>query len=158
MPKILTDLNLDRVSLAKDITNYLIDHQDYRTILYIDDDYVNFLYIKDLLKNTNSVLIQAVSLSHALHTLAVNSRLSLIVLSDSLSENSDNFMQNEIKSRYPYIPIMIVVNDNTLQSDIEYLKSGGYIFINWHTDHDHLIEVITELLREKEYSNKFQIR
>jgi DNA-binding NtrC family response regulator len=153
----LTNLFTKGLILKRDLINNSCDPQECKIILFIDDDYVNFLYFKELLKNTNSVFIRTISYLQALHELILKKDISFIVLSSALSENVDNFVLKQLKSGYPTIPVITIIDDNTLQSEIEYLQSEGNIYINRYTDQDHFIAVMTDLLEEKRYFNKIQI-
>lgn len=158
MPETLTEFYPDGVALEKDMKSYRVDQKDCKTILFIEDDYVNYLYFKELLKNSNSIYIRTISLSQAINILTNTGMVSLIILSASLSENKNNSVLRQIKSKYKNIPIITIIDDNIQQSDIEYLRTEGDIYINKYTDQDHFMAVMADLLGKIEYSDKFQIR
>jgi len=143
--------------LIKEVKVIEFLQQVSRCILFIDDDYVNFLYFNELLKDTRFHFIRAISLLQALHILTVNNNICIIFLSNSISENQDNFIHKQIKSRYPEIEIITIIDNNNLKSEIEILKMQGDLYINMQIDQDQIMALISELTEEIEYSNEFQI-
>jgi DNA-binding NtrC family response regulator len=153
----LTRLDSKGDILIKEVKVIEFLQQVSRCILFIDDDYVNFLYFNELLKDTRFHFIRAISLLQALHILTVNNNICIIFLSNSISENQDNFIHKQIKSRYPEIEIITIIDNNNLKSEIEILKMQGDLYINMQIDQDQIMALISELTEEIEYSNEFQI-
>jgi DNA-binding NtrC family response regulator len=157
MLKMLTKLFPDEKHRMSEIDFKLNDTSENRLILFIDDDYVNYLYFKELFNETNTELIQTTSLAQSLHILTIESKICLILLSSSFIENKDNILSKTIKLMYPYIPIITVIDDTTQQSDIDYLQAKSEIYINRYTDQDYIIEVLSNLFEETKHSNELQI-
>ena len=124
-----------------------------KSILYIEDDYVNYLYFKDLLLATHINLRRAINLKQALHILTVSSDINLIALSLTLTDNINNVVLEYIRAKYPYLPLILINSTNIDLTNINTLKSRYDTCINLHTDSSHLIEAIQEMLSFRYYPN-----
>jgi CheY-like chemotaxis protein len=119
-----------------------------KCILFIEDDYVNYLYFKELLSEAGWSILRALTLSQALHLFTVNSNIGLVVLSASLPENINNEVLRFLKSKYPFLPIITIINNNLEYSEDRCLLAVSDTCVNHHTDSAHFIEVIKEFLEK----------
>jgi len=128
------------------------EHNEFkkRSVLIIDDDYVNYLYFKELLFNITQNISRATSLHQALHLL-VNNNFCLIFISASLPENFNNFALRYIKARFHAMPVISLIDDHYRYSEEDLLKAGSDICISRHTDPEHFIEAFFEAYESSEY-------
>lgn len=130
--------------------NYIHDHGysqlKGKSVLFIDDDYVNFIFFKELLTGITQNICRSVSLSQALTTLKESSDFCMIILSNSLPESFNNFALRTIKTRYPEIPIISLIDSPSRYLEADLLKAGSNLCISRYTDHDHFIEAFIEVL------------
>lgn len=116
------------------------------SVLFVDDDFVNFTYFRDLINEIIYNIFRAVSLKQALQMLADSQDFTLIILSASLPENFNNFAIRSIKTRYPSIPVIATVNNYNRYLESDLLKAGSNICISRYIDRDHLVEVFKETI------------
>lgn len=126
-----------------------------KSVLFIDDDYVNFLYYKEMISDIAPKIIRTISLQQAMQKLVCDADICLIVLSASLPDNHQNFALKYLKAQYPYIPVIILLSSHSRQSESEFLLAGADTCINHHTNHDHFTEILLETVDFSEYSNTY---
>lgn len=117
-----------------------------KSVLIIDDDYVNYLFFKELLTCFTQNICRSVSLSLALKMLADKSDFCLIILSSSMPENFNNFALRTIKTKYPEIPIISLIDSPYRYSEEDLLRAGSDLCISRNTDQDHFNEAFIEAL------------
>ncbi len=113
-------------------------------ILYIDNEYMNFLYFTELLKDTGAKISRAISLSQTLHKLKVVRGIKTIVISSSLSDNTFRKILKHIREKYPSMPLITILNDDNGFVSNKYLEAGSDACISKHTDSSRLIEALKE--------------
>jgi CheY-like chemotaxis protein len=117
-----------------------------KSVFVIDDDYVNFLFFKELLTGITEKIFRSVSLSQALKMLTENGDFCMIILSNSIPENFNNFAIRTIKTRYPEIPIISLIHSPSRYVEADLLRAGSNLCISRYTDQDHFIEAFLEVL------------
>lgn len=143
---------LGEISFINKYQNQKFNKLKNKLVLFIDDDYVNYLYFKELLTNTTEYISRATSLVQALQMLADNNNFCLIILSASLPENVNNFAIRYLKAKYSDIPVISLIDCHYRYLEEEILKAGSDICISRHTDKDHFVEVFFEVLQNSEYA------
>jgi CheY-like chemotaxis protein len=123
------------------------------TILFLEDDHVNYLYFRDLLLDTGATITRAINFSQALHTLTISSNISLVLLSASFAENIDNVVLKHIRTKYSFLPLIVILNKNINRIDRSIMRSKCDTSIDFYTDSSHFIEVIKEILSPSNFPN-----
>jgi CheY-like chemotaxis protein len=134
------------MSLLSNTKKQILNELNKNTVLFIDDDYVNFLYFRELLSEAAETVIRAVSLTQVIQKLTVNKNICAIVLSESLPENFNNIALRYLKAKFPNIPVISIMDDHNRNLETELLNAGAELCINRYTDHDHFGEVFFEVL------------
>jgi CheY-like chemotaxis protein len=116
------------------------------SVLFIDDDYVNFSYFKELLAGITDDILRAVSLTQALQMLTDNSHFYLIILSASLPENFNNFALKKVKVKFPDIPVITLITHYSRYKETDLLEAGSILCVSRYSDRDHIIEVFNEVI------------
>lgn len=124
--------------------------KDLISILFVDDEYVNYLYYKELLENKLCNISRAVSLEQALQMLADKNDYSLIIISASIPENFNYSMFRTLKVKYPDIPIISLIDDQSRYADSDFLVKGSNLCIERFTDREEFIEAFYEVLESTE--------
>jgi len=122
------------------------------SVLFIDDDYVNYLYFKELLNESVKNIYRAVSLSQAIEKLSSGNNFQIIFLSASLPENFNNFALQYIKKRFPKLPVITLLDSQCRNLESDMLKAGSEMCISRYTDQEHIIDAFYEVLESTEYA------
>ena len=123
-----------------------------RNILYLDDEYVNYLYFSELLSDTGVNLIRAFSAEQALMNVAVDSQICLVIISESINSGIHQNLISQIRSQAPKLPIVGIIGLENGDCNQKFLQSGCDLYINRHIDNIQLIEMVDELLQNLRYS------
>jgi vacuolar-type H+-ATPase subunit F/Vma7 len=126
------------------------------SILLIEDDYVNYLYLKDLLSGIGVNLIRAIDLKQALRSLTVSINIKIILLSASITENISDKEFEFLRRRYAYLPLILIIPKNYESAGINSLKSKCDSCINLPTDRSYIIEAIQEFVSVAYLPNIFK--
>ncbi len=131
----------------KSIENSAITYKDLtnKCILYIDDDYVNYLYFSELLARTGASILRAYSLDEALAWISGEYKLCLVIISGSFASRMDYKLVSQIKKIAPNLPIIGILSNNNHEGIHRFLEDGCDLYLNRHIDDIQLIEMINEL-------------
>jgi CheY-like chemotaxis protein len=146
MNKVVDSIHQGIIPKLNKLPNPEVKELNSLSVLFIDDDFVNYTYYRELIKETASNIFRAVSLKQALQMLTDNKCISLIIMSASLPENFNNFALRNIKSRFPAIPIITSLNSYSRYMEADLLKAGSNGCISRYIDREHLIEVFKDAL------------
>lgn len=125
----------------------ILDFTDYRnkTILIVEDDLINFHYLKELLSNMNAILIHAKNGLDAIHY-CKNKNIDLVLMDIQMPEMNGFEATREIRKENLKIPI-IAISAYVDQENIDKItNAGGNAFVEKPIDRDILLKKITELL------------
>lgn len=128
--------------------------QEKTRLLFIDDNYVNFLYFNELLIDSGGEIIRAVSISQALYKLKFEDGITLIFISASFAENNDYTIIRFLKDKFLSIPIISIIDDQPNKVQQKCLEKGSDYIIKRHFDSNYLIEMIRDIL-ESSLFNKY---
>lgn len=125
----------------------ILDFTDYRnkTILIVEDDLVNFYYLKELLNDMNAILLHAKNGLDAVEYCKYRN-IDLVLMDIQLPEMNGIDATREIRKENHKIPI-IAISAYVDQENIEMIKNvGGNAFVEKPIDRDILFKKITELI------------
>lgn len=123
-------------------------HKDLegRSILYIDDEYVNYLYFSELLSETGATILRAYSLHQAIIRIRSEHQLCLVMISASANKRMSNQIVSRIRQIAPNIPMIGIIGNDDNEESESFLKIGCDLYLNRYIDNIHLIEIVNELL------------
>jgi CheY-like chemotaxis protein len=148
----------DYIKINDDLSNHYAKDLNLKSIIFIDDDYVNFIYFNELLVNTKLNIHRAISLSQALQQMTKFPEINLIVLSASLPENFNNLALRYLKEHFPFLSIITLMDTYNEQLETEFIKAGSDTCLNRHTNQEHFVELISEFLHQNKYSKQEQFQ
>lgn len=129
--------------LTKTKSFYKNDHLAGKA-LYIDDDYVNYLYFKELFSETPYKILSATTFNQALQTMLLQTDISMVVISDLFMNGENAIFLRLFRDSFPDVPLVLMVyGDNVTHEKFSGLDFD--LYINRQTDMDHLLESISEL-------------
>jgi CheY-like chemotaxis protein len=117
------------------------------SILFVEDEYVNFLFFSELLSDIGIKFYSAYTLSQILENLAMKDDISLVVVSSSLITHTKFEIIRSIKMKYPDLPIITIVSNNNLTAERACVEAGSDLYLSRFIDKSNLIEAIVELLK-----------
>lgn len=115
-------------------------------LLFIDDDYVNFLYFNELLRDSGGEIFRAVSISQALYRLKFEEGINLIFISALFAENINDRIIRFLKDKFLSIPFITIIDNQPKKVQQKYIELGSDYNIKRHIDSHHLIESIRNIL------------
>lgn len=117
-----------------------------KTLMVIEDDYVSFLFLKDLLSKTRIKIKRAISFKQSLDFLAAKNKIDLIIVNvNILGENIYKSIL-EIKSHNQLIPIIAKTDQYSVETQSSCIEAGCDTYIYCHIDVNQLLITIDELL------------
>ena len=117
-----------------------------KTLMVIEDDYVSFLFLKDLLSKTRIKIKRAISIQQSLDFLAAKNKIDLIIVNvNILGENIYKSIL-EIKSHNQLIPIIAKTDQYSVETQSSCIEAGCDTYIYSHIDVHQLLITIDELL------------
>lgn len=112
--------------------------------LYIDDDYVNYLFFKELLSETDCRIYSATTLNQAFQTMILQKDISMVVISDLFLSEENRILLHLFRKSFPGIPMILMVCREAI-SEGKYSDLDFDLYVNRQTDVEHLLESISEL-------------
>lgn len=117
-----------------------------KTLMVIEDDYVSFLFLKDLLSKTKIKIKRAISIQQSLDFLVAKNKIDLIIVNvNILGENIYKSIL-EIKSHNQLIPIIAKTDQYSVETQSSCIEAGCDTYIYSHIDVNQLLITIDELL------------
>jgi CheY-like chemotaxis protein len=113
-------------------------------ILFIDDDYVNFLYFNELLGGSGSEVMRAVSVSQAIYKLKYENAIRVVFMSAEFAERFNYSILRFFKDRFPDLPIITIIDDQSSKAQKRCIEEGSDCYIHRHIDNNHLVELIMD--------------
>ena len=116
------------------------------TILIVEDEHVNFLFIRELLDEYNLTLLNTKNGNEAINICLQNKNIDLILMDLKLPGISGIETTRIIKNEYPHIPI-IAVTANAYSSDrIKAMEAGCVDYLTKPFQADSLLFLIRKYL------------
>jgi len=117
-----------------------------KTLLIIEDDYVSYLYLKDVLSDTRIKIKRAVSLKQARQILESGNKIDLLIVNVNIPGENIYKSMLEIKSSNQMIPVIAITNQYSLDIQTACIEAGCDAYIYSHIDSSQLLLTIDELL------------
>ena len=117
-----------------------------KSILYIDDEYVNFLFFSEMLSGTGAKILRAFNSNQAISYIIGEHQLCLAIVAGSFVRRINSHIVFQIKNIEPDLPVVGIVGTDNKESTNNFLQSGCDLYISSYIDNIHLIEMINELL------------
>jgi len=117
-----------------------------KTLLVIEDDYVSYLFLKDLLSTTRIKIKRAISIKQSLDILASKARINLIIINVNLLGANIYKSILEIKSYNQLVPIIAITDQYSIETQSSCIDAGCDTYIYSHIDSTQLLITIEELL------------
>lgn len=129
-----------------------------KTLLVIEDDYVSFLFLKDLLLKTRIKIKRAISIRQSLDILASKAQVDLMIINVKLL--GENILKNilEIKSHNQLIPIIAITDQYSLDTHKSCIEAGCDTYIYSHIDSVQLLIQIDELLEKSSLFSSYTLK
>jgi PleD family two-component response regulator len=144
MPEAISQL-LTNKKLA--VGNEILTNElHYSTILYIDDEYVNYLYLSELLAETGATFHRVYSAGQAINFLISNKTISLVIVSATFAEKTGNEIIRVIKEINPSLPVIIILWDSSTKKEITSMEAGSDLILSGFIDKSNLLEALSELI------------
>jgi CheY-like chemotaxis protein len=115
-------------------------------ILYIDDDYVNYLYYNELLSESGIILHRVCSSDQAIHYMHSFKKFSLVMVSSAIAMNSCLEIIRNIKNTFPNMLVITILENNDPEKEQACIDAGSDISLTRFIDQINLIEVLSELI------------
>jgi two-component system, sensor histidine kinase ChiS len=116
-----------------------------KRILIIEDDYVNYLLITDVLAVTNYIIIRASSIEQAYYQLLIHADIDLVIINIAIPGN-EHCKAVKILRKKTDVPIIVLASVGNVEEKLECLEAGCDAYINHNIDKFQLISTIDELL------------
>ncbi len=139
----VSNLFLDKVLNDLDILQQGLQG---RSILCVDDEYVNFLYFSELLSGTGATILRAFTCNQALTCITLECKLCLVIISESFVNRMNYQIVSQIKNIAPGIPVIGIIGTDNEKNTSRFLQIGCDLYLSRYIDNVHLIEMINELL------------
>jgi len=117
-----------------------------KCILYIDDDYVNYLYFSELLSGTGAVLERVYNPDQALLKLLSHRKVCLVMVMSDFIQRTRSTLVEKIKEIAPGIPVIGIMESENKELNQGSDKLTCDVFLSRQIDDTHLIETVSELL------------
>jgi DNA-binding response OmpR family regulator len=129
-----------------------------KTLLIIEDDYVGFLYLKDLLSTTRIRIKRAISIKQALDILVSGLKIDLIIINVRIF--GENILKGilQIKSYNQLVPIIAITDQYSEDTQNSCIEAGCDTYIYSHIDSAELLTTIDELLEKSSIISSLTIK
>lgn len=129
-----------------------------KKLLIIEEDYTNYLFIKEVLSDTKIKIIRAISLNQAREYLETEKLIDVIIMNIDICRNKISKSISEIKKYNAYTPVIAITGQDSTDSEIESIEAGCDTFIYRHIDMFQLLNTIDELLDKSNILNSLAFR
>ena len=129
-----------------------------KVLLIIEEDYANFLFLKEVLSDTGIKIIRAISLKQASEYLTTEKKINIIIMNINICGNKIHRSISEIKRYSAYIPIIAITGQDSIDIESECIEAGCDTFIYRHIDMFQLLNTIDELLDKSNILNSLAFR
>ena len=129
-----------------------------KTLLIIEDDYASYLFLKEVLINTEIKIIRAISLNQAIKNLASENKIDLIIMNINIYGDNIYKSISKIKKYSIYTPIIAITEQDSIDAESDCIEDGCDTFIYRHIDRFQLLNTIDELLDRSNILNSLTFR
>ena len=121
-------------------------------LLFIDEDYVNYIYFNELLSNSGAEIINAVSIPQAIYKLKFEKGIKIIFISAGFAENYNFPIIRYLKDKFLLIPIVTILDEQSNDLQQKCFDEGSDYCFNRHLDSNHLTKSIRDILASLLYT------
>lgn len=117
-----------------------------KKILYIDDEYVNFLYFSELLTDSGVEIFRAFSFSQVEFWLTTKTEFSFVIISNNFLEQFGYDLVSLLKEHNSNLHVVVAIDElriNDIQSCVE---AGCDLYLSRYIDSFNLIEALADLI------------
>ena len=144
--KMITQTYYPEHNLAINSTADMRFNWHNKTLMVIEDDYVSFLFLKDVLSKTRIKIKRAISLKQSLDFLAAKNKIDLIIVNANILGENIYKSILEIKRHNQLIPIIAKTAQYSVETQSSCIEAGCDTYIYSHIDVSQLLITIDELL------------
>ena len=116
-----------------------------RSVLLADDDYVNYLYYQEILEDMGIRTYRAISLGQLLFKMKMIRNIDLILISSSFSAQFEYKLNRYLRDRYPHIPQISILNEETDMEIRSKLADGSDTLLTSQIDGYQLLDAVHDL-------------
>lgn len=129
-----------------------------KTLLIIEDDYTNYLFLKEVLINTGIKILRAISSEQTIEYLSSKKKIDLIIMNINIYGDKVHKNISEIKKFSLYTPIIAITEQDSIDAEHECIEAGCDTFIYRQIDRFQLLNTIDELLDKSNILNSLAYR
>ena len=129
-----------------------------KTLLIIEDDYASYLFLKEVLLNTEIKIIRAISLKQAIENLTLNIKIDMVIMNINIYGDNIHKSISEVKRYCAYTPIIAITEQDSIDAKSDCIQAGCDTFIYRHIDRFQLLNTIDELLDRSNILNSLNFR
>lgn len=117
-----------------------------KTVLVVEDDYVNFLLIKEIFESAKMQVRRAISINDAVDSVLLHSNVDLIIINNSLTWSAHSEIIHYLKEEYS-VPVVVMIGNKAEEN------SRSQKVVDWvdcaltiNSDFEMLFEAVSELV------------
>lgn len=116
-----------------------------KNILIVEEDYVNFLLLKDIFSSTGCQVIRTINIDVAVEYVLMKNNVDLIIVNNSLTCGTQSEIVHYLKKEYS-VPVVVMIEESAggssrFQKVVEWVDCA----VSIDSDSDSLIEIFSEL-------------
>jgi CheY-like chemotaxis protein len=113
--------------------------------LITDDSLVARMLLKNILKETGAIFVEAGDGETTLELLAANTEFDLIFMDITMPGIGGMETLRRIRRLYPTLPVVMVTADIQKQTIADAMAAGAFDVIHKKVDHDSIMNLLTRL-------------
>ena len=119
-----------------------------KKILIVEDDYVNYLYLHEILSGVDTCLIRAVTLQEAFDMITAAIGIDLIIINTGMPGNESCRSVRRMKMLWPAIRIIAITGTACNTKNNHCHPSGCDALISYRLEGEDMLFVVGELMRD----------
>jgi response regulator RpfG family c-di-GMP phosphodiesterase len=125
--------------------NFTSSRFDHTTVLYIDDEYVNYLYLSELLIDSGINLYRVYTAEEVAEYLFSSKDIALVILSSTYAGKTAREIYPVIKRIHPQLPIITIIwEEGDLKNEVVCSDADSDLCISGYIDRANLLEALSE--------------
>ena len=117
-----------------------------KKILYIDEEYVNYLYFSELLADSGADIYRAYSWSQAKYWLDSERDFCMVLISSGFLSQNGFSVITDIKKRNSGLQVVVIMEESNPEILGKCVKAGCDLHLSRQIDAIHLVEAVNDLL------------
>jgi CheY-like chemotaxis protein len=115
-------------------------------ILYVDDEYVNYMYFSELLSDTGINFHHVFSTKQTLKYISSERKISIVIISSTIAQKTSFKIIRHIKQEFPSLPVITIIENRDLKLEQACIDAGSDFYFSQRIDKYFLIETLSEFL------------